>query len=432
MNVLVLGATGFIGSHVANLLLKEGYDLVCGVRDIEQAKRLYPKSKFIQCDFEKDIDSAVWESRLQNIDVIINCIGIFYHPDKKIIWNIHYHTPKALYDAARTVNVKKIIHLSALNTELYSVAYAESKKATEDYLVSSDVNAIILKPSLVYGADASGGMKLFRQLASVPLFIFVAGKGDQQFQPIYIDDLIKAILQILKQPVGPNKILAAVSSSMVTLLDIIKGWRQWLGFANAYIIHVPTLFINLINYINDKIPYSTVNSDASQMLSQNNTASREEYLAFEQEIGFKPTDFNEVLSSHPSTAQDRWFSSFTLLRPLFRLSLAAIWIISAVTSAFLYPHTQSFELLSIVGIPSYLHSLVLYSACIINFLLGILLLFNYKAKLNYLIQLLVMLVYTLIITIKLPYLWLEPFGPVAKNLPLFVLVLFLYTTEGDQ
>lgn len=432
MNILVLGATGFIGSHVTTVLLQEGHNVTCGIRDIKYGKNLFPQCKMIKCDFQRDTSTRIWKPRLENIDILINCVGIFYHPNKKVIWNIHYYSPKAIFDAAFDCNIKKIIHVSALNSELYSVEYARSKKAAEDHLLNSGVPSIILKPSLVYGNGSSGGMKLFRTLASFPWFLPIPGKGNQKFQPLHIDDLTEAILKSVKSPIGINKILYAVSNKPITLLNIIKTWRKWLGFSKPYVLHIPLFLMNLSNYFYDLIPYSTVNSDALKMLNQNNIARREDVHNFQHEIGFVPRDFKSGVLSMPCETEDRWYSVFSVYRPILKFSLAFIWIVSAITSSFLYPKTESYQLLSSAGVPTFIQAILLYGASGINFVIGITLLCNYKIKLNYTIQILIICIYTLIISIKLPYLWLEPFGPVAKNIPLLALILFLYNMERNK
>ena len=48
----------------------------------------------------------------KNIDVVINCVGILYHSDENKMWAIHYHTPRALFDACILAGVKKIIQIS--------------------------------------------------------------------------------------------------------------------------------------------------------------------------------------------------------------------------------------------------------------------------------------------------------------------------------
>src|SRR3990167_2873495 len=162
MNILVTGASGFIASQVVTDLITAGHSVTCCVRNTSYTKNLFPTAKILSCDFINDTTSDHWINRLNNIDVVINCVGILYHPNKKIIWAIHYDTPRALFDACVKVGIKKIIQISALGVDKSDVDYAKSKKAADDYLQTLPISSIILRPSLVYGRGSYGGTSLFR------------------------------------------------------------------------------------------------------------------------------------------------------------------------------------------------------------------------------------------------------------------------------
>src|SRR5690242_19977506 len=128
MNVLVSGASGFIASQIVTDLIAAGHSVICCVRNTEYAKNLFPSATIISCDFINDTHREIWLDRLKNIDIVINSVGILYHPSKKIIWAIHHDTPRALFDACVQMHIKKIIQISALGVDKSDVEYAKSKK----------------------------------------------------------------------------------------------------------------------------------------------------------------------------------------------------------------------------------------------------------------------------------------------------------------
>ncbi len=127
--------------------------------------------------------------------------------------------------------------------------------------------------------------------------------------------------------------------------------------------------------------------------------------------------------------QERGGLKLQTLRSLLRLSLAFMWFASAVVSAFLYPKISSYWLLHLVGIPVKWYTICLYGASFIHFMVGLSLLFNYKIKVNCVIQLGVIVLYTGVLSVVLPSLWLEPFGPLVKNIPIIVSIGLLYCLE---
>lgn len=432
MNILVTGATGFIASQIVTDLLAAGHSVTCCVRNTAYAQNLFPTANILSCDFIKDTNSDIWVSRLSGIDVVINCVGILYHPNKKIIWAIHYDTPRAIFDACKIVGVQRVMQISALGVEHCEVDYAKSKKAADDYLLSLNLNSTILRPSLVYGRGSYGGTSLFRGLASLPWVMPVPGNGTQSFQPIHIEDLSKAILKLLNTSVD-TKILCAVGPKQTTLADILKITRSWLGFAKAKIqLSIPLMFIRLGSLFGDLIPYSAMNTTSYKMLMQNNIASAEEANRFHQLIGFAPRDFMAGMYSQPSTVQDHWHARLYFLRPLLQFSIAFVWLFSAISCLFFYPKEASYGILSLIGVGAFWKPILFYGASLLDAGIGIAMFFGYRLKQLCGLQVIIILLYTLIITWKLPYLWIEPFAPIAKNIPLLVAILTFMALESDR
>ncbi|STX51298.1 oxidoreductase [Legionella busanensis] len=429
MNILITGASGFAGAWITKEVTEQGHQVVAAVRDTHYTKKLFPHAKIVACDFVQDVNPEVWLPRLDNIDIIINCIGIFYHSDAKIMWAIHYDTPKALFTAATKSNIKRIIHLSALGIERYQSDYAKSKKAIEDYLFTLNITTVILRPSFIYGPASEGGMALMRALAAFPAVIPVAGSGLQQFQPIHVEDLAKAVSNIINNNINESIILPAVSAKPITLKEILLTLRDWLQIKRGYCLSIPLKLIKIGAKVGDYLPFSTINTPAIAMLEQGNIATPEESKKFIQIAGIKPKDFVEGAYQIPSKNPDRWYARLFFVKPLLRLSLAFMWLASAIVSAFLFPKASSYFLLAKVGVNSYWQPTLLYLASLINGMIGLSLLFNYKTKLNCLLQIMVMTAYTIIITLKIPYLWLEPFGSIVKNIPVLISIIILYLME---
>ncbi len=432
MNVLVTGASGFIASQIVTDLISKGYSVTCCVRNIAYTRNLFPNTTILPCDFINDTNPAQWLKRLQNIQVVINCVGILYHPNNKTIWAIHYDTPKALFDACVKINVKKIIQISALGIETSDVEYAKSKKAADDYLLTLPITAFILRPSLVYGRGSYGGTSLFRGLAGLPGIIPVPGKGEQEFQPIHLEDLSKSILQLIKSSRSKSIILNAVSQKRITLSEVLVKMRAWLGFAKATLFFIPLWVIRLGSSLGDFIPYSAMNTSSYRMLVQNNVTSDEEARKFFDYIGFMPRDFSSGIYSQPSSVQDHWHARLYFLKPLLRISIVFVWLFTALCSVFFYSTQISFGLLAQMGISHFWQPILLYGSSALDALIGIAMLWGYHLKKICVFQIVLIIVYTLIITWKLPYLWLEPFMPVAKNISFLVSILIYLALESDR
>ena len=109
-----------------------------------------------------------------------------------------------------------------------------------------------------------------------------------------------------------------------------------------------------------------------------------------------------------------------------------MWFIAGLTSLGLYPIEDSLELLRGIGAPPALAPVLLSGAAMLDLLLGTLTLLPRRPRHLWSAQIWLVITYTLIITLLLPRLWLEPFGPVAKNLPILALLLLLRRLEGPR
>lgn len=431
MNILLTGASGFVGSQIASDLINAGHQVTCCVRNVNYTKKLFPTSHVIDCDFIHDTDKTCWLPRLKDIDIVINTVGIFYHPNRDIIWKIHFETPKALFNACVEMGIKKIIQISALGVDKYEGDYSKSKLAADQYLTTLPIQNIILRPSLIHGRDSYGGTSLFRGLAGLPFIIPIPGQGHQQFQPIYLPDLSLAILNLIQNE-SQSKILNAVCRKKISIKDILQQLRNWLGLPNAFQLKIPNIFLKIGSFFGNFFAGSMLNSASYKMLLFDNVTDHAETNQFIQAIGFEPRDFTTGLFSQPSGVQDRWHSQLYFVKPLLQLSLAFLWLFTAFASVFLFPQDQSFALLDKVGISSDWQPLFLYGASTINALIGLCLLFNYQIRKVCLLQMFIMLIYSVIITLKLPYFWLEPFGPITKNIPLFISIYILFILENAR
>jgi uncharacterized membrane protein YphA (DoxX/SURF4 family) len=142
-----------------------------------------------------------------------------------------------------------------------------------------------------------------------------------------------------------------------------------------------------------------------------------------------PKDFSQALAELPAQQADRWHAGLYFIRPLLRWSIAFVWLYTGIISLFVVPTEVSFGMLAETGINLTWAPLFLYGASLIDLLFGLAVLLSfYPLQVGWL-QILIITLYTLIITLSQPEYWLHPFGPVSKNAPMILTIMVMMILE---
>ncbi len=437
MNILLTGATGFIGSHLLNRLLQKGHHVTACIRQPDKQYRQDPRLNVTVVDFMQATRLDDWLPLLMDIDVVINAVGIISESRQQSFAKLHTDAPAALFSAAQKAGVKRVLQISALGADQDAKsAYHLSKLAADDVLASLDLDWFILRPSLVYGTGAVS-MGLFRALSALPVIPLIEG-GTQNMQPVHIDDLVEAVIlcigsqldERLDQNVPTQLTLDVVGPDEISMKALLFKQRQWLGLANKKAKASPKTFSISLAWLLKLMPFTfwldepVLTADSLKMLQRGNTADDSMMQAV---LGEAPESIDSALARTPATTADRWYAKLYFMRPLLRLGIAFVWIWTALVSAFFYPQAESYQLLQQIGLSGFMLPIALYGSALMDLLLG-LGMFFYKPLRHILwLQMLVILAYTIAITLFLPEYWLHPFGEISKNIPMilatFVLLL---------
>jgi uncharacterized protein YbjT (DUF2867 family) len=415
MNILITGATGFIGRRLTSALRAAGHTVVGAARTTAD---LQGCSRVIRVDYSTDISPDIWRQRLVGIDMVINAVGILRESKTQSFAALHTQAPIALFTAAMQLNVKRVIQISALGaTADAQSGYHLSKYAADQFLATWSGDWIIAQPSLVYGPGGTSA-RLFNTLASLP--IIPLPQLESQLQPIHIDDLIDALVALTESPVVQTRI-ALVGPKRMHLAEFLATLRKSMGLGKARFIRIPHVVMNLAVAIGSRLRGSLLDRETIAMLRAGSVADAADTTDL---IGRPLTSADEFVQP-----TERQTAKLTWLLPILRYSIALMWIVTAFVSVFAYPTHESYRLLERVGVAAAIAPFALYGAAVLDLALGVGVLVLQKRRWLWLLQAVLVLFYSVVIAMRLPEFWAHPYGPLLKNIPMLVAIWLLYELE---
>ena len=429
MRILVIGANGFIGSAVVAALLEAGHQTRCIVRSFKHLERRFPGINAVSLDLTSVSARREehWTSLLEDIDAVVNVAGVMQPLRPNVTWNVHCHAPDALYSACEKSGIRRIIHVSATGVTETKNTYARTKRAAEESLMKRDLDWTILRPVLVVGDGSYGGTSMVRALAVNPFLTPVIGDGSIPLGIIHKNDLAEGILKLLNTDVGIGTILEPSSAEELTMREVVGAYRSWFGLPKRPTIGIPFWIITIMGWLGDLFKLDPINSTAVSQFRAKMTGNA---IQFEEVTGVRPLNLPEILASRPSESQDLWHARLFLLRPLIRMSLALLWLISGVAG--LFGTSYLYQLVIGQLVPGDWVGLVSVVASLINLAIGIALLFGWRLKFMAWVQFVLVFVFTALLGVLVPSLWADPYAGLLKNIPILVLLLVHRVVEQDR
>lgn len=426
LRILVCGASGFLGGAIARALELRGHTVWRGVRNARHCQALHPQRRYIDIDFQRDQDAQDWRERVHGMHVVVNAVGILRERGRQTFDALHVTGPVALFQACAVAGVARVVQVSALGADAQATTgYHLSKLAADEALLALPMSSVVLQPSLVFGPRGAS-TRLFATLASLPL-VPLPGQGQQLVQPVHLDDLCSAAVVLCETLEHGDTRIPVVGPEALPLRDYLTVLREGMHMGPGRFVAVPTPLVDAAARLGDHLGGAWLDRDSWTMLQRGNTSSDE---ALSEVLGRAPLAPAQFIDADDRNALAD-AARLAWLLPLLRLALALVWLSAGIVSLGLYPVQDSLTLLARVGVAAGPGLPLLYAAAGLDLALGVATL-AWPRRLLWRVQAAVVLGYTAVISVFLPGLWLHPFGPVVKNLPILAVLAMLHAFEDRR
>ncbi|RKP49551.1 complex I NDUFA9 subunit family protein [Trinickia fusca] len=239
-SIALIGGSGFIGSHLANALVAAGKTVRVATRRRQHASHL----TLLPLDvIELDVFDPVELARfVEGADAVVNLVGILhsrrgepYGPD---FAKVHVELPGRIAAACEGKGVHRLIQMSALGANpagpsMYLRSRADGEKAVR---AATRLATTIFRPSIVFGPE-DRFLNLFALLQRLFPVVPLA-KPDSRFQPVYVGDVAKAIVNALDLDAAHGRLYELGGPTVYTLEALVRFCGEAIG-SRARIVRLP-------------------------------------------------------------------------------------------------------------------------------------------------------------------------------------------------
>jgi uncharacterized protein YbjT (DUF2867 family) len=274
--VTVYGGSGFIGRHVVRAIAKTGARMRVAVRRPELAGHLQPLGGVGQINAVQ-ANVRLPESLLaaaDGADGVVNLVGILFPTGKQSFKSVQDEGARHVAKAARAAGAKALVHISAIGANPDSPSlYARSKAAGEAAVRELFPEAVILRPSVVFGPE-DDFFNRFAKLARIVPVLPLIGGGKTRFEPVFAGDVAKAVIAGLTGTAKSGGPYELGGPEILTLKEVMQRVLDY-TMRRRLLMPVPFWFAKLQAAFLQLLPNPMLTVDQVRLLETDNVVSEE-------------------------------------------------------------------------------------------------------------------------------------------------------------
>jgi NADH dehydrogenase len=235
--IAVFGGSGFIGRHSVRALARDGWRIRAAMRRPDLAGHLQPMGRVgqifpVQANlrFPDSVHRAV-----EGAEAVVNLVGIMSKSGAQTLEAVHVAGARCVARAAREAGARIFVHISAIGADRKAPSkYARTKAAGEAAVLEEFPNAIVVRPSLVFGPEDQL-FNRFAAMARVSPFLPLIGGGRTRLQPVYVGDVAAAITAASDGKAKPGTVYEVGGPEIVSFREVLDRVQAWSGRRRGYL-----------------------------------------------------------------------------------------------------------------------------------------------------------------------------------------------------
>ena len=255
-SILVIGGSGFIGSHIVAQLAATGRRVIVPTRRPHRARHLtvLPTVQLVEADV---FDPLALDRLMQRADAVINLVGVL-HSSGGTPWGpaferAHVELPRRLVAACQRQGLKRFLHMSALGADENGPSMYQRSKAAGEKIMSAAAGLELtsFRPSVVFGPE-DNFLNMFAQLQSV-LPVLALGGVQTKFQPVFVGDVAHAFVQAIDNIDTIDQTYELVGPTVYSMKELLHLAGVFSGHPRP-VIELPAVLARIQAFLLELVP----------------------------------------------------------------------------------------------------------------------------------------------------------------------------------
>jgi uncharacterized protein YbjT (DUF2867 family) len=286
--LVVLGGTGFVGSHLLPRLVADGHRILLLSRNRELRRELgvLPGVHVRSTDI---YDGNALRRQLEGADAVINLVGILNTSGKQTFRRAHVDLTQRVIAACQAAGVPRLHHMSSLKAGQGLSQYLKTKGEAEAQVRNSSLDWTVYQPSVMFGVGdglVTRFAKLLRQMPALPL-----ARASSRMAPTWVGDVAEAIARcVADDKLGLDRSFELYGPEVLTLGDVVRNIRDVAGL-HTRIIALPDSLGRLQAQFAELLPGKPFSLDNFRSLRTDSVGKVDGYAA----LGIVPQPFSPWL-----------------------------------------------------------------------------------------------------------------------------------------
>jgi NADH dehydrogenase len=259
LELVVLGGTGFVGSHLVPRLQRDGHAITVLSRNREKHRELgvLPRVRVVNADVH---DRAVLARHLAGAHAAINLVGILNErgDDGRGFHAAHVELTRTLLAACADTGVPRLLQMSALRAGEGESHYLKTRGEADALVQASSLAWTIFRPSVIFG-DGDGLFFRFAQLLCMTPVLPLA-RPHAKFSPVHVGDVAEAFARALAHPHTATHVYELFGPRTLELAQIVRWTAQMIG-KRRLVIGLPDALGALQARIGEWLPGKPISRD---------------------------------------------------------------------------------------------------------------------------------------------------------------------------